>query len=207
MAKKKRHAKRVSQPERRKRTQDRLLRAAIELLIERGYSNLTLDIVSKRAGVSRGAQTNYFPTKRDLLLATMRQVVTEGMPNPLPSLPKSPSAADVLDAFIAESRRFFLSPRYTAMIELHVAGRHDPSLAGELVRLQRKSRQAMDDTWLNLFVTTGVSRKDAKEIVEMTDNLLRGIALLACIQTVAPDKRDIASWAATLKEKLIKPKR
>lgn len=207
MAKKKRHAKRLSQPERRKRTQDRLLRAAIELLIERGYSNLTLDLVSRRAGVSRGAQTNYFPTKRDLLLATMRQVVTEGMPNPLPRLPKSPTAADVLDAFIAESRRFFLSPRYTAMIELHVAGRHDPSLADELVRLQRKSRQAMDDTWLDLFVATGVSRKDAKEIVEMTDNLLRGIALLACIQTVTPDKRSIAPWVATLREKLIKLRR
>lgn len=207
MAKKKRHAKRLSQPERRKRTQDRLLRAAIELLIERGYSNLTLDIVSKRAGVSRGAQTNYFPTKRDLLLATIRQVVTEGMPNPLPRLPKSPTATDVLDAFIAESRRFFLSPRFTAMIELHVAGRHDPSLADELESLQRKARRAMDDTWLNLFVTAGVSRKDAKDIVEMTDNFFRGIALLACIHTVTPDKRDIAPWAATLREKLINSKR
>lgn len=207
MAKKKRHAKRLSQPERRKRTQDRLLRAAIELLIERGYSNLTVEIVSKRAGVSRGAQTNYFPTKSDLLLATMRQVVTEGMPNPLPCLPKSPAAADVLDAFIAESKRFFLSPRYTAMIELHVAGRHDPSLADELERLQRQSRQAMDDTWLDLFVATGVSHQDAKDIVQMTDNFFRGIALLACIQTTTPDKRDIAPWIETLRQKLVKPKR
>lgn len=204
MAKKKRHTKRVSQPERRKRTQDRLLRAAIDLLIERGYSNLTLELVSKRAGVSRGAQTNYFPTKSDLLLATMRQVVTEGMPDPLPRLPTPPTAEDVLDAFIAESRRFFLSPRFTAMIELHVAGRHDPSLADEIERLQRQSRQAMDNIWLNLFVEAGISRQDAKDIVKMTDNFFRGIALLACIQTVAPDTRDIAPWTATLREKLSK---
>lgn len=205
MKSKRRPAKeRLSQPERRKRTQDRLLRAAIELLIERGYSNLTLEIVSQRAGVSRGAQTNYFPTKRDLLLATARQVVTEGMPNPLPRLPTSPTAVDVLDAFVAESRRFFLSPRYTAMIELHVAGRHDPSLANELARLQRKARQAMDDIWLSLFVTAGVSRRDAKDIVRMTDSFFRGIALLACIQTVAPNTRDIAPWTGTLRQKLIK---
>lgn len=203
-SKRRRTEKRLSQPERRKRTQDRLLRAAIELLIERGYSNLTLDLVSKRAGVSRGAQTNYFPTKRDLLLATMRQVVTDGMPKPLPRLPKRPAAADVLDAFIAESKRFFLSPRYTAMIELHVGGRHDPSLTGELVRVQKKFRQTMDDNWLTLFVAAGVSRKIAKDIVEMTDNFFRGVAFLACIQFVTPDKRDIVPWEATLREKLVK---
>ena len=185
MAKKKHRAKkRLSQPERRKRTQDRLLRAAIEILIERGYSNLTLDLVSRRAGVSRGAQTNYYPTKRDLLLATARQVVTEGMPEPLPRLPKPPTSTDVLDALIRESKKFFLSPRYAAMIELHVAGRHDSSLADELELLQRKSRQAMDEIWLALFTATGISSKNAKDIVEMTDHFFRGMALLACIQTM-----------------------
>lgn len=200
MIKKKQRAIRsLSQPERRKRTQDRLLRAAIDVLIDRGYSNLTLDIVSRRAGVSRGAQTNYYPTKRDLLLATARQVVTEGMPEPLPRLPKPPKDTDVLDAFIRKSRKFFLSPRFAAMIELHVAGRHDQSLADELELLQRKARQAMDDIWLNLFTATGVSRQNAKEIVEMTDHFFRGIALLACIQTRRPNVKDIEPWAATLK--------
>jgi AcrR family transcriptional regulator len=207
MAKKKHRAKkRISQPERRKRTQDRLLRAAIEILIEKGYSNLTLDLVSRRAGVSRGAQTNYYPTKRDLLLATARQVVAEGMPEPLPRLPKPPTTTDVLDALIRESNKFFLSPRYTAMIELHVAGRHDPSLAGELELLQRKARQAMDDIWLDLFTATGASSKDAKDIVEMTDHFFRGVALLACIQTRAPNAKEIEPWAATLRESFISQK-
>src|SRR5216683_6297071 len=198
MAKKQSHpAKRLSQPERRKRTQARLLRAAIELLVERGYSNLTLDIVSRRAGVSRGAQTNYYPTKRDLLLATARQVVTEGIPEPMPRSVKSLELTEILTAFIAESKKFFLSPRYTAMIELHVAGRHDPSLARELELLQRKARQAMDDIWLNLFVAAGVASKEAKNIVEMTDHFFRGVALLACIQSKKPNERDIAAWADT----------
>ena len=208
MSKPMRRAKiRLSQPERRKRTQDRLLRAAIEILIARGYSNLTLDLVSRRAGVSRGAQTNYYPTKRDLLLATARQVVTEGMPKPLPRLPNPPTTVDVLEAFIRESEKFFLSPRYTAMIELHVAGRHDPTLADELEQLQRKARQAIDDVWLDQFTATGVSRKDARDIVEMTDHFFRGVALLACIQTSLPDAKGIAPWAATLTRSFIGQKR
>ena len=203
MTKYKRHtAKRLSQPERRKRTQDRLLGAAIEILIERGYSNLTLDVVSRRAGVSRGAQTNYYPTKRDLLLATARQVINEGMPKLLPRLPKPLTRTDLLDAFIRESKRFFLSPRYTAMIELHVAGRHDPALAEELELLQRQARHAMDNIWLDLFVATGASRKHAKHIVEMTDHFFRGVALLACIQTRAPSAKEIEPWAAVLRKVL-----
>ena len=201
MTKDKRHAKkRLSQPERRKRTQDRLLRAAIDILIERGYSNLTLDLVSRRAGVSRGAQTNYYPTKTDVLLATARQVVTEGMPKPSLRLPKPATSIEVLEAFIQESKRFFLSPRYTAMIELHVAGRHDPALAQELESLQRNARQAMDDVWLHLFTGTGLSHKDSKNIVEMTDHFFRGVALLACIQTRAPKVKEIEPWAATLRK-------
>lgn len=194
---------RLTQPERRKRTQDRLLRAAIELLIERGYSNLTLDIVSRRAGVSRGAQTNYYPTKRSLLLATARQVMAEGMPHPLPRLPSGPSTKDVvLNAFIAESKRFFLSPRYTAMIELHVAGRHDPSLADELEALQRKARETMDNVWHKLFVAAGLPNKDARDIVEMTDHFFRGVALLACMQSRVPSQREIAPWMATLNRRI-----
>ena len=194
--------KRLSQPERRRRTQDRLLGAAIEILIERGYSNLTLDVVSRRAGVSRGAQTNYYPTKRDLLLATARQVINEGMPDPLPRLPKPITRAELLDAFIRESKRFFLSPRYTAMIELHVAGRHDPTLAKELESLQRKARRAMDSIWLDLFVATGASPKRAKQIVEMTDHFFRGVALLACIQTRAPSAKEIEPWTGALRKSL-----
>jgi len=203
MTKYKRHTtKRISQPERRKRTQDRLLGAAIEILIERGYSNLTMDVVSRRAGVSRGAQTNYYPTKRDLLLATARQVIKEGMPKPLPRLPKPLTRTDVLDAFIRESKRFFLSPRYTAMIELHVAGRHDPALAEELELLQRQARQAMDTIWIDLFVAKGASRKHAKYIVEMTDHFFRGVALLACIQTRTPSAKEIEAWVVALKKSL-----
>src|SRR4029077_4130502 len=119
MAKRKRHAKKtVSQPERRKRTQDRLLQAAIEILIERGYSNLTVDMVSRRAAVSRGAQTNYYPTKRDLLLATAKQVNEEGMPPAASNSGASDSRVKVFTAFIEQSKEFFLGSRYTAMIEL-----------------------------------------------------------------------------------------
>ena len=92
------------------------------------------------------------------------------------------------------------------MIELHVAGRHDRALADEFESLQRKARQAMDNIWLDLFSATGISRKDAKHIVEMTDHFFRGVALLACIQTRAPNAKEIEPWTAALIEPLDRAK-
>jgi AcrR family transcriptional regulator len=162
-----------------------------------------MEMVSRRAGVSRGAQTNYYPTKRDLLLAIANQVMAEGMPKPLPGSTKTPSMAEAINALIDYSRIFFLSPRYTAMIELHVAGRHDASLAHELELLQRKSRKAMDDIWLDVFASVGASPKDARELVQMTNHFFRGVALLACIQTRRPKAAEVNPWALALKRILI----
>jgi AcrR family transcriptional regulator len=199
-----RGVQRVSQPERRKRTQAKLLRAAIELLVERGYSNLTLDMVSRRAGVSRGAQTNYYPTKRDLLLATAKQVTEEGMPPAVPVLRQSHNRADIVAAFVEQSKDFFLGSRYTAMIELHVAGRHDPSLSRELETLQRNSRHAIDRIWIDRFVATGLSRKEAKHLVESTNHFFRGVALLACIQSRKPNANAVTEWMDFLEEKVLR---
>jgi AcrR family transcriptional regulator len=52
---------------RAERTRRRLLEAARELLAEGGPSAVTHRAVSERAGVSLGATTYYFGTKRDLL--------------------------------------------------------------------------------------------------------------------------------------------
>ncbi len=53
---------------RRRRTQEVVLDAAIELPFERGHTNFTTADVAERAGVSRGAQNHYFRTKSDLVL-------------------------------------------------------------------------------------------------------------------------------------------
>jgi AcrR family transcriptional regulator len=199
-----REHKRLSQPERRKRTQAKLLRAAVELLVERGYSNFTVDMVSRRAGVSRGAQTNYYPTKRDLLLATAKQVTGEGVLSATPDSGASQSRAEVFAAFVEQSKRFFLDSRYTAMIELHVAGRHDRFLARELETLQRDSRQVMDLTWIKRFVATGLSQREARSLVEATNHFLRGVALLACIQSKKPRESAITEWTDILKEQFFR---
>jgi AcrR family transcriptional regulator len=57
---------RRTQEERRAATRGALLDATIDCLVEYGYHGVTTSRVAERAGVSRGAQVHYFPTKTDL---------------------------------------------------------------------------------------------------------------------------------------------
>ena len=53
---------------------ERLLGAAVDCLIERGYAGTSTTLVSERAGVSRGAQLHHFPSKADLLVAAVEHL-------------------------------------------------------------------------------------------------------------------------------------
>src|SRR5262245_15684931 len=64
-----RRPQRRTQEARSKAARERLLRAAIELLQERGYSGLTTKEVATRAGFSVGALMHHFSTKADLVIA------------------------------------------------------------------------------------------------------------------------------------------
>jgi AcrR family transcriptional regulator len=62
----------VSLRERKKmRTRERLLIAAKDVFVERGYDAATVDEIAARADVSRATAFNYFPRKEDFLHGTI----------------------------------------------------------------------------------------------------------------------------------------
>jgi AcrR family transcriptional regulator len=62
---------RRTQAERRAETSARLLQAARETFAERGYNGASLDLVSERAGCTKGALYDHFGSKEGLLLALL----------------------------------------------------------------------------------------------------------------------------------------
>lgn len=59
------------------RISEAVLNATIELLGEVGYSRLTIEAVARRAGVHKPAVYRRFPTKNDLVVASVRNLVHE----------------------------------------------------------------------------------------------------------------------------------
>ncbi|MER6917195.1 helix-turn-helix domain-containing protein [Streptomyces sp. NPDC000594] len=61
--------------EMRRRSRDRLLQAAVELVGERGYEATTLAAIADRAGSARGLVSYYFPGKRQLLQSAVHRLM------------------------------------------------------------------------------------------------------------------------------------
>ncbi|MBH1938075.1 TetR/AcrR family transcriptional regulator [Streptomyces sp. AV19] len=59
----------------RRRSRERLLKATVELVDERGYEATTLGDIAGRAGAARGLVSYYFPGKRQLLQSAVHRLM------------------------------------------------------------------------------------------------------------------------------------
>lgn len=181
---------------------ERLLEACVEVLVERGFAGTTTTLVSERAGVSRGAQLHHFPSKNDLVIGAVGQVTAvrgEELKRAFASVPAGPGRTreilTVLDDHVT-------SPLFVAALELWVAARTDPSLNEAVAPLERRIGR---DT--HRLTAEGLeadeSQPGARELVQATLDLLRGLALA---QTLTDDRRRRARildrWAAVLDQSL-----
>lgn len=118
----------ATQAERTATTCDLLLDATIALLVERGYRGTSTVEVSRRAGVSRGAQLHHYPTKEALVAAAVDHLLTKRVAE-LSARLGSPKN-DVLDLSDAASALWsiYTGDTFYAWLELVVAARTDPQL-------------------------------------------------------------------------------
>lgn len=81
--------------EMRRRSRERLLRAAVDLVGERGYEATTLADIADRAGSARGLVSYYFPGKRQLLQSAVHRLMYDTLAAALCREP-SPEGGDEL---------------------------------------------------------------------------------------------------------------
>jgi AcrR family transcriptional regulator len=109
-------ATRRTQEERRRDTQQAVLKAAMTVLIEDGYQNFTASRVAKVAGVSRGAQENYFRTKNELIVAATRYTLARAADEARALADRDAGAVDPIETFLENSKSFYFSPTYLALM-------------------------------------------------------------------------------------------
>lgn len=170
---------RRSQAERRRETTDKILRAAIELLVEKGNIGFSTIAVAARAGVSRGARENYFKTKYDLIEAAWGAALARAESRSLREAEKVSGEDDPLARFLASSRSFFLGKDYTALLELAMAARTDKRIDRIFHKLFSANRRRHDLVWIDAFARAGFSRRDATRFVDLANCVFRGAALMS----------------------------
>ncbi|EKX63793.1 TetR/AcrR family transcriptional regulator [Streptomyces ipomoeae] len=92
----------------RRRSRERLLQAAVELVDERGYEATTLGDIADRAGSARGLVSYYFPGKRQLLQSAVHRLMHRTLEEALEREPRTGDGrermARAIDAFLRLAR-------------------------------------------------------------------------------------------------------
>jgi AcrR family transcriptional regulator len=132
-------------------TRRRLLDAAVDELLDHGYSNLTTPGVAARAGVSRGAQQNHFPRKTELVAEAVRHLAHRQqaeLRNQLRDVPQGRTrVAAGLDVLFEQ----YGGRLFAAVIELSLAARGDSELAGVVATEERNISLSLQETAAAIF--------------------------------------------------------
>jgi AcrR family transcriptional regulator len=167
---------RQRQADRSRETRRKLMEATVECLVERGWAGTTTVLVAERAGVSRGAQLHHFRTRGELVAAAVEYVGAQSIQAMLDraaALPATGNRTTVVVEFIIE---FFVSPLFTAALELWVAARTDPELTDLVVDLEARVGRECHRLAVGLL-DADEGTPGVREAVQATLDLARGLAL------------------------------
>lgn len=190
--------RRLTQAERREATRTALLDATIGSLVEFGYAGTTTVRVAELAGVSRGAQLNYFASKAELVSAAVAHLAQKRIDElraQIATFPEGdlPAVLDVIwDAHQGEV--------FDATLELWVASRTDADLRASVVALERNVTAAAIEAAAEILADQA-PRPTLREDLEFVLATVRGLALLR-IASGERSKAISRRWLA-MRERLV----
>jgi AcrR family transcriptional regulator len=121
----------------------RLLDATVECLVRYGYAGTTTTRVTEIAGVTRGAQVHHFPTRADLIAATVRHLAARRAELAFEKIDAVRQATDPIDAVLDLMWEIHQGSLQYAAMEMWVAARTDPELCAQLTEVEPEARAAL----------------------------------------------------------------
>jgi AcrR family transcriptional regulator len=193
---------RQRQADRSRETRRKLMEATVECLVERGWTGTTTVLVAERAGVSRGAQLHHFRTRGELVAAAVEYVGAQSVAAMVERAAALPDTGDRIAAVADFIIDFYVSPLFTAALELWVAARTDPELTRVVVDLETRLGREMHR------ITVGLLAADerlpgVREAVQATLDLARGLALANLLTDDSRRRaRIVRQWSTMLEQVL-----
>jgi AcrR family transcriptional regulator len=182
---------RRTQAERRARTSGRLLDAAVECLVDRGYPATTTAEVSRRAGVSQGALFKHYPTKAAVLVAAVESLYARLREDFRRDLTEAERRRDRTRAALELLAGVFARPEVTASLELHMAARTDAELRAAFEPVAAEHHGRILALARELFPVPPARKKQFETYIEMVLSVLQGAAIGALARPTAPPRADL----------------
>ncbi len=133
-------------------TRIRILEAAIDCLVEKGYSRLSANEVTVRAGISRGAMHHHFPSRLDLVGELIEYLFHQRMHHYLSGYLKAVQKSSDFVATATELHWKSVQTReYGAIVEIAVAARTDAELDAHYLPAARRFDKVWTDEMIRAF--------------------------------------------------------
>lgn len=196
---------REPQQDRSRLTRRRLLEATVDCLAELGWSATTVAVVAKRAGVSRGATQHHFPTREDLITASLDYMFDSRMESVRLEATGLPPGPGRTEAVVSRLVEHYTGTLFKAALQVWTAAAADPVLRARVLPLEDKFGRVAHRTTVALL---GVDEGDlvAHRWVQLTLDLARGLGLADVLTDDSVRRAEIVrQWAATLEMAIGQP--
>lgn len=193
---------RRTQASRRATSHTLILDAAVDLLVERGYSGTTTVAIQERAGVTRGRLLHHFPSRAALLVAAAQHLaenrITEMAEWFERTADPDPGAATRIDQAITLLWSTFRQSYFWAAMELWTAARTDTHLRDELAASEQRLGRAIRHVIATMFGPVHSSHPAFDDMRELLFTSMRGVAITYSISDRDPDTDGhLNVWTAT----------
>lgn len=165
--------------------------ATIDLLVDVGYAETSLNRVAAAAGFSKGALQHHFPSKEDLIAATVNELLSRTAVTPdEQSCAKTPE-----QALFNTWYRYVNTDPYRALMEIFAAARTDQPLMDRLKPDLIRWGKKLDEQTAKLFEAISGDDDEAIVLITMTRSFMRGL-LVEERYGVTPEQTDqyVAKW-------------
>jgi AcrR family transcriptional regulator len=170
---------RRTQEERSTQTRRQLVDAAIHVLQEWGYANLTISKVADHAGLTNGAMQHHFASREELVIAVLDALY------PVLEIPfediasRKSDVTERVSAFIDLLWQIYSRPEYLVIWDIAFGTRGDAPLKAKLQAYQRDISARVRKQLAASFADVGLTTQDAEQIFAVVISCLRGFALQA----------------------------
>ncbi|MBB1025392.1 MULTISPECIES: TetR/AcrR family transcriptional regulator [unclassified Dietzia] len=217
-------APRRPKQERSAATRSKLLEAAYESLLDRGYGATTVGEVQNRAGVARGTLLHHFPTRGSLMAGVVEDIVerrlrvltstglgvrarvgaddgagdgADAVADPDAGARDDVPLATSWDDVVDLVWEELQGPPFTVALELWVASRTDPELRRALIPLQERIFRTVHR---NVTRLAGEDHPRAPMLVQFTIDLLTGAHLAGTLQPRVGASAVVEAWKIAVRE-------
>ncbi len=153
---------------------EKLINATIYCLDHYGYAETSIKRIQDHAGVSRGALTHHFPSKEDLIVATIDHLLTATL---RPALPSKRQKGNVSDDIYYIANNISGTAHGRALVETLLAIRTDKALNMRAKTHLQNWNEAIDTAILGYFESVDHDDADVVLLWTIARIFLRGLIL------------------------------